>query len=278
MSTDGVGPRSGDTPPHPPTPQITFALVQPSEPENIGAAARSLGAFGFERLVVIAPTRRQRSRERSLAVRGGRRVLHDAHTVSLEESDALLAEHAEIWGTSARQGRRRRNSGASLAVADYLRRRPGKLLMLFGTERDGLSLDWLDRCHRVVQLPTPGGPLNLAHAVTVMAYELRLQLGEPRSWTEPPIPSPDGNREMRAPRKEPLASPLERRELLRRTESVLLRIGYPTRALRGHPPQAYLEPLRSGALSVGQARWLMGLLTHLERQLRDPGGAVQPPG
>ncbi len=38
MSTDGVGPRSGDTPPHLPTPQITFALVQPSEPENIGAA------------------------------------------------------------------------------------------------------------------------------------------------------------------------------------------------------------------------------------------------
>jgi TrmH family RNA methyltransferase len=48
--------------------------------------------------------------------------------------------------------------------------------IVFGRERTGLSNDELDRCQYLVQIPTsPDYPsLNLAAAVQVIAYELRM--------------------------------------------------------------------------------------------------------
>jgi len=232
-------------------PPVTFALVQPSEPGNAGAAARSLTAFGFTQLALIAPRRLPDESDRALAVRWGRAVLDAAVVVAPARQRAFLARFDEIWGTTARTGRQRRIVPASDLVTEYLRRPPGSLLVLFGPERDGLSKAWLDRCHRLLRLPTPGGPLNLAHAVTVIAYEFRRQLAE-------------------APAREAGAAAEQRRELLARTEALLRRIGYPTRSLRRHPPEAYLEPLRSGPLTRRQARWLLGLLARLEQRLPPP--------
>ena len=228
------------------TPPVTFALVHPSEPGNAGAAARSLTAFGFHGLCLIAPRRLPDETDRALAVRWGRAVLDSAEIVPAREERTHLAHFDQVWGTTARTGRQRRIASATDLVADYLQRRPGRLLVLFGPERDGLSRAWLDRCHRLVHIPTPGGPLNLAHAVTVIAYEFRRQISD-------------------APAGETGASAEHRREILARAEALLRRIGYPTRSLRRHPPEAYLEPLRSGPLSRRQARWMLGLLARLER-------------
>ena len=56
----------------------------------------------------------------------------------------------------------------------------GKAAVLFGRERTGLTNDELDRCHHLVQIPTnPAYPsLNIAAAVQVIAYELRLASGQ----------------------------------------------------------------------------------------------------
>ena len=231
-----------------PTPPVTFALVSPTEPGNVGAAARSLAAFGFPDLGLIMPRRLPEESDRARAVRSGRGVLDAAAIVSNPELSPYLARFDEVWGTTARLGRQRRVEAAADRVAEYLRCRPGRLLILFGPERDGLSRTWLDRCHRLIRVPTSGGPLNLAHAVTVVAYEFRRQLTEG-------APGETG------------ASAAQRREVLQRSEALLRRIGYPTRSLRRHPPQVYLEPLRSASLSRRQARWLLGLLSRLERGL-----------
>jgi tRNA (cytidine32/uridine32-2'-O)-methyltransferase len=232
----------------PETRPVTFALVHPSEPGNAGAAARSLAAFGFGDLCLIAPRQLPDETDQALAVRWGRAVLDAAVVVSSSRQRAYLARFDEIWGTTGRSGRQRRIETAPDLIAEHLRRRPGPLLILFGPERDGLNKEWLDRCHRLVRLPTPGGPLNLAHAVTVIAYEFRRQLAD-------------------APARETGASAEQRRELLRRTEVLLHRIGYPSRSLRRHPPEAYLEPLRSGPLTRRQVRWMLGLLARLERRI-----------
>jgi tRNA C32,U32 (ribose-2'-O)-methylase TrmJ len=226
---------------------ITFALVGATEPGNAGAAARSLAAFGFHDLRLIAPGRRPGHRDSARAVRWGRELLRNVEIVTEDGIEDLLSGYDEVWGTSARTGRHRPITSAAAAVAAYLHR-GGKLLILFGPERDGLSRDWLDRCHQFIRFPTSGGPLNLAHAVTVMAYEIRRQL----------VPAQD--------RRQP-ASTEQRREILNRARAALTRLKYPTRSLRRHPPEAFLEPLRSGPLSRAQARWLLGLLTRLERVL-----------
>jgi tRNA C32,U32 (ribose-2'-O)-methylase TrmJ len=231
---------------------VTFALLHASEPGNAGAAARSLAAFGFRDLTLIAPRRLPDETDRARAVRWGRELLERAEILTAEKAVARLARFDEIWGTTARTGRQRRVESAEACVREYLSREPGRLLILFGPERDGLGKDWLDRCHRLVRLPTPGGPLNLAHAVTVIAYELRRQIAE-------------------APAREAGASAEQRREVVQRSEALLSAIGYPTRSLRRHPPEAYLEPLRSGPLTRRQARWMLGLLRRLEQR---PGGGA----
>ncbi len=245
---------------HPMTPTIdvTFGLVQPTEPGNVGAVARSLAAFGFHELVLFDPRPRPASRDRALAVRIGREVLDAARTVTTEEVPAFLQAFDQVWGTSARIGRRRIHGSAREAIADYLAGEPGRLLLLFGPERDGLSREWLDRCHRLLRLPTPGGPLNLAHAVTVVAYELRT--GWEGRHPDLEAPSPRGA-------QEPDATLGMRREILERTSRILEALEFPTRSLRSHPHRRYLEPLRDGRLGRGQARWLLGLLSRIEKRL-----------
>jgi len=51
--------------------------------------------------------------------------------------------------------------------------------LLFGREDKGLSNEDLDRCHRVVTIPSDPAyaSLNLAHAVIIMLYELALARG-----------------------------------------------------------------------------------------------------
>jgi tRNA C32,U32 (ribose-2'-O)-methylase TrmJ len=229
-------------------PEITFALVSPTEPGNAGAAARSLAVFGFRDLRLITPARRPGALDATLAVRWGSEVLRAAPIVPASAIESFLAGYDEIWGTTARIGRQRRVAAADATVAEYLARGGGRLLILFGPERDGLDRVWLDRCHRIVRFPTDAGPLNLAHAVTVMAYELRRQIAA-------------------APAVAPGASLEQRRELLARAQAILARLAYPTRSLRRHPPEAFLEPLRGGQLTRAQARWLLGLFTRLERTL-----------
>jgi TrmH family RNA methyltransferase len=55
----------------------------------------------------------------------------------------------------------------------------GRVAILFGRERTGLTNEELDRCHYLVQIPSnPDYPsLNLAAAVQVIAYELRVAAG-----------------------------------------------------------------------------------------------------
>ena len=66
--------------------------------------------------------------------------------------------------------------------------------LLFGREDKGLSNEALDRCHRVVTIPSDPSysSLNLGHAVIIMLYELALARGaeeqpfkEPRRESEP---------------------------------------------------------------------------------------------
>jgi TrmH family RNA methyltransferase len=79
-------------------------------------------------------------------------------------------------GRTAKRNLQRPREAAAEVVA---RAAAGPLALLFGREDRGLSNEALDRCHRVVTIPSdPAYPsLNLAHAVVVMLYELALSRG-----------------------------------------------------------------------------------------------------
>src|SRR5262249_60610884 len=60
------------------------------------------------------------------------------------------------------------------AFAAEAARRPGRVALVFGDERTGLSRDELARCHALTRIPADAGQpsLNLAQAICVYAYAL----------------------------------------------------------------------------------------------------------
>ncbi|PLZ02809.1 RNA methyltransferase [Burkholderia sp. WAC0059] len=161
-----------------------FVLVEPSHPGNVGAAARALKTMGFSRLVLVAPrvAQVQDDPEAIAMASGADDVLASAQIVptladalaGVRWSLALTARTRE-YGPPPRAPRE--------AVVDACRQVPhGDVALVFGNERTGLSNDDVERCSALAHIPANPvySSLNLAQAVQVLSYELRLAyLGMP---------------------------------------------------------------------------------------------------
>lgn len=155
-----------------------FVLVEPSHPGNVGAAARALKTMGFSRLVLVAPRvpHVQSDPEAIAMASGADDVLASAHVVPTL-ADALNGVHWSIALTA-----RSREYGpprlAPRAAAGEAHRQvaTGDIALVFGNERTGLSNEHVERCSALAHIPANPAysSLNLAQAVQVLAYELRI--------------------------------------------------------------------------------------------------------
>jgi tRNA/rRNA methyltransferase len=163
--------------------RVRFVLVAPSHPGNIGAAARAIKTMGFSQLLIVNP-RLTGYREHPEAVAlatGGNDVL------AASESRATLAQALEGVTTAyAMTGYDRQFGppmvdvrGAALQAAQALgSREEGDIAFVFGTERDGLRNEDVERCQFCCAIPASSefSSLNLAQAVQITAYESQLAL------------------------------------------------------------------------------------------------------
>ncbi len=172
-----------------PTP-VRFILLHPRTPENLGAAARALKNFGqAEWTWVRPPWSPDDARARTLAV-GAEDVLASARLAGSLE--AAVADCSWVVGTSGRA----RLHPAPLdpdAFAAEAARRPGRVALVFGGERTGLSREELARCHALTRIPTDARQpsLNLAQAVCIYAYAL--SHGPARHAIRAPSPGTDAD-------------------------------------------------------------------------------------
>ena len=154
---------------------IYFVLVRPVFLGNIGATARLMKNFGFEKLrLVDAPRNYKDAEARKMAV-DAFDVLKAAETFStLEEA---VSDLNLIVGTSSGQQR----SQPLEELPDFLARAKNqnvdaanKIGIVLGDERNGLSIDELAICSVQIRIPTnPLFPsLNLSQAACILAYEL----------------------------------------------------------------------------------------------------------
>lgn len=156
---------------------VRIVLVETSHPGNIGATARAMKLMGFGRLVLVAPRCKPGSEARARAS-GAVDVLDAARTVPTLA--AALEGVRFVAGTSAR-GRRLGPESADLrtGVAHWIVEAGAEqTAIVFGPERTGLDNAALDCCNVLWRIPTSAAyaSLNLAAAVQVVAYELRLAL------------------------------------------------------------------------------------------------------
>lgn len=159
--------------------RLRIVLVGAQHPGNIGAAARAMKVMGLHDLALVAPERYP-DPEAIARASGADDVLENAGVYdTLEEAigDCVLA-----IGASAR----RRHMHWPLVDARTAATRAIELAhdqnvaLVFGRERSGLENAELDLCQLHLQVPTNPAyrSLNLAAAVQVVAYELRMAAGD----------------------------------------------------------------------------------------------------
>jgi TrmH family RNA methyltransferase len=154
--------------------RIAVVLVSPRNPLNIGAAARAMSNFGFGHLTVVAPYALHWREARSAV--GAPQLLRDANeTTNLDEA---VANSTLVIGTGTLTTRKPEQQVVSLPALNLLVQkeldREGRIAVVFGPEKHGLTREDLSHCHLLVEIPTDARQpsMNLGQAVAVCLYEL----------------------------------------------------------------------------------------------------------
>jgi len=155
--------------------RIRIVLSHTTHPGNIGAAARAMKTMGLSRLFLIKPERFPHADAEAFAT-GAMDVLESA-VVCASLDDALAGTVLAVASTA-----RHRDLAHEVVDCREACRRliaeaaVGEVALVFGTERAGLTADEVSRCQSIAVIPTNWdySSLNLAQAVQVFAYELRM--------------------------------------------------------------------------------------------------------
>ena len=160
-----------------PLDNVRIVLSHTSHPGNIGAAARAMKTMGLKKLYLINPVSFP-DKEAEARSAGAWNILNEAVVCSsLDEA---------LQGTTLAAAITARPRNLSHEVADS-RQGAVELLehafhhqaaLVFGTEMSGLTTAEISKCQMIIHIPADPdySSLNLASAVQVMAYELRMAL------------------------------------------------------------------------------------------------------
>jgi tRNA (cytidine32/uridine32-2'-O)-methyltransferase len=239
--------------------RIRVVLVGTQHPGNIGAAARALKTMGLQRLVLVAPENYP-AEDAFRRAAGADDLLADAKvTATLGEA---VADCRFVLGCTARSRR--------VALAEWTPREAaekavdaagqGEVALVFGRERTGLTNEELQLCHASVHIPANPeySSLNLAAAVQVLAYELRLALLALATAPPPQAAHPD----------EMLANHAQMEGFFGQLAETLMDVDFH----KGRAPDSAMRKLRRlflrANLNEQEVRLLRGILADAQRMAR----------
>jgi len=156
---------------------IRIVLVNTSHPGNIGGVARAMKNMGLSRLYLVAP-RQYPDEQATWRAASATDLLEGA--VVTETLEQAIGDCQFVVGTSARERRipwpllDPRDSAEKIGPISTRQ----QVAILFGREDRGLTNDELKLCNLHLNIPTSEdySSLNLAMAVQIICYELRLCL------------------------------------------------------------------------------------------------------
>lgn len=238
---------------------VRVVLVGTQHPGNIGSAARAMKTMGLNNLVLVAPKRFPDPEAIALAA-GADDILSQAIVVqTLAEA---LAGCTYVVGTSAR--------ARAVALSELTPRQASEQLVLksidssvaliFGPERTGLENEDLQHCHACVLIPCNPeyASLNLASAVQVLSYEIRLQ-----RIRNSLIPISNTKQ---------IESPAASHDQLERFFTHLIEFMDEVDFHKGKPPELVIQRLRRlflrAEIDEREIKILRGLLSDTQRKLR----------
>ena len=158
--------------------KIRVVLVNTSHPGNIGGAARAMKNMGLKSLFLVDPEKYPHRDANSRAA-GADDILDNARVVATLE-DALQG-CSVVLGTSARDRRIPwplvdPREAADTCLQMWQADHEAQIAIVFGREDAGLTNAELQRCQCHIHIPSDPdfSSLNLATAVQVLTYELRM--------------------------------------------------------------------------------------------------------
>lgn len=244
-------------------PDIRIVLVGTQHPGNIGSAARAMKAMGLDRLVLVAPEAFPHPDATALAA-GADDLLAAAEVHPTLE--AALSDCRFVLGCTARSRTVRLPEYAPREAVGRLLAAGGEgpVALVFGRERSGLTNEELQRCHAAVHIPANPAfsSLNLAAAVQVLAYEIRLA----QSGTDADARPVD-----ESARDEPPATQAELEGFFAHLAATLDAIDFH----KGRAPEMVMQRLRRlylrADLDQREVRILRGILSEAQRMARLAG-------
>ncbi len=142
---------------------LWLALDTPQDPGNVGTILRTCDATGVDGLVLIGPSADPYDPAALRASMGA------AFTVPLAR-----ASWEQLVAWAHREGLPLIGAAGSSATGYREARYPARMVLLMGSEREGLSSAQLAACSQLVSIPMVGrsDSLNLAVATAVILYEV----------------------------------------------------------------------------------------------------------
>jgi TrmH family RNA methyltransferase len=219
----------GNAAPH--ADRFVVVLNRTQDVVNIATAVRALMNTGLYRLRLVAPDDFSAYRIAGIA-HGAEPIIEQIEF--FDSLEAATADAALVVGTTARRRAatflwgQPREAAPELLAADAAPDRP--VALVFGREDTGLSNEELDRCDRLLVIPTSelNTSLNLAQAVLLIGYELFLAAA---GATALPRPKRDA----------PPASAFEKEALFEQVDAALGAIDF----YKGKNPEAIMRTVRA---------------------------------
>jgi len=153
---------------------ITIILMEPEKSGNVGAVARAMSNFGFNKLVIINPKCNPLDEEATRRAKHAKNILKKAIITKkdvLNKFDVLVA-------TTAVKGDDYNVARCSLDLEELKNKlkmcKSGNVGIMFGREGIGLTNKEIKQVDFTVTIPTSKRykTMNLSHSVAVVLYEL----------------------------------------------------------------------------------------------------------
>ena len=234
---------------------IRIVLVETTHPGNIGSTARAMKTMGLSNLYLVNPKKYPHQKAIELSA-GADDILKKAITVK-SLSDAIAPCHL-VLGTSARRRDLDIPRLSPKEQASTIKSQPAnhQIAIVFGREHAGLTNDELLACHYHINIPSNPeySSLNLAQAVQIVAYELRVAL-----QTEERIGLSHSSE---------LATQNELELFYEHLKKVLVDINF----LKPSNPKKLMQRLKRlfnrSKLEQGEVNILRGMLTQVQRSIK----------
>ena len=232
--------------------QIRIVLVNTTDPGNIGATARAMKTMGLKQLYLVEP---KSFPHVNASVRASHAIDVLAEATVVDHLGRAIQDCHLVFGTSTRIRELNWVSLTARAAAEKIVIKPKqKVALVFGQERCGLTNKELQLCH--FQINIPANPnyssLNLAAAVQIVCYELRMAFLHEIKFEEKAIP---------------LADVKQQEYFYQHLHDLLNKIGF-LKPMRSQQIMDRLRRLFSRAeLDVNEVKILRGILSTIEKKL-----------